>query len=514
MRLLKFNKTCLIGSLSPSKRRRKAYKIRKSTALFYKKDPLLCHPCNGDEIEFPNKIANFSKGLPHNELGEVNLDTYEEYIKALKTGDPDDFEKITLGGERKLVNPQAAYAFELVGPDCHQLALPSPPSFSSAEIAGEMVELYWQALTRDVPFNEYDTNPLTIAAANELSTLSDFQGPKIGGKVTPGTLFRDNLPGALVGPYISQFLWKDIPFVGTKIAQRYRTTEAGDDHLTLYEHWLAVQNGSPPHSLNKIDPIPRYIRNGRDLAQYVHNDLSVESGLSACLILLSFGTVSWDPANPYFNSDTQVGFSTFGPPHFLDFVTRAARPALEAAWFQKWLVHRRLRPEEFGGRIHNQLMGKENYPIHPDVLNSEALSKIYDKYHSYLLPQAYAEGCPTHPSYPAGHATFIGAMVTILKVLFDESFVIPNPVVASSDGLSLDDYTEGDLTVGGELNKLAYNIANGRDAAGVHYRASGINGLHLGEAIAIGILRDYRATYNEEFEGFSLTKFNGTKITI
>ena len=39
-------------------------------------------------------------------------------------------------------------------------------------------------------------------------------------------------------------------------------------------------------------------------------------------------------------------------------------------------------------------------------------------------------------------------------------------------------------------------------------------GMNLGEAVAIGILQDYSATYQEVFEGFSLTKFDGTKITI
>lgn len=507
-------KHCLLDPLPPFLRRLEAFFIRVKTALFYKLFPLVPHPCNGDEQRFPNKIANFSKALPHNELGEVDLNAYSKYIEALKTGDPQDFEQIPLGGVRKLVNPQAAYAFELVGPDSHQLFLPPPPAFSSAEIAGEAVELYWQALTRDVPFNEYDTNPLTIAAATELSSISDFRGPKINGQVTPQTLFRENLPGALIGPYISQFLWKDIPYVGTTIVQRYRTTIPGDDHLTCYDDWLAVQNGAPPPSPNIFDPIPRYIRDGRGLGEYVHEDITVEDGLTPCLILLSFGSEAWDPGNSYLNSDTQVGFATFGSPHVLDFVTRAARPALEAAWFGKWLVHRRLRPEEFGGRVHNKLTGAANYPINPEVLNSEAVSLVFNKYGTYLLPQAYAEGCPTHPSYPAGHANFIGAMVTILKAFFNESFVIPDPVVASSDGLSLIPYVGPPLTVGGELNKLAYNIALGRDAAGIHYRASGINGLNLGEEIAIGILRDYRKTYNEDFNGFSLTKFDGTTITI
>jgi hypothetical protein len=68
--------------------------------------------------------------------------------------------------------------------------------------------------------------------------------------------------------------------------------------------------------------------------------------------------------------------------------------------------------------------------------------------------------------------------------------------------------------VGGELNKLASNIALGRDIAGVHWRSDGSEGLKLGEAVAIGLLTDLRATYSEDFGGFSLTKFDGTTLTI
>lgn len=182
------------------------------------------------------------------------------------------FEEIPLGGVVRLTDPQAAYAYELAGPDSHQLDLPELPAFSSAEIAGEMVELYWRALTRDVPFNEYDANHLTQVAAAELSNLSVFRGPKINGQVTTATLFREDIQGDLTGPLISQFLWKDVPFVSTTIIQRYRTTVAGDDHLTSYQDWLNVQNGSLPPTPNVFDPVHRYIRNGRDLGEWVHND--------------------------------------------------------------------------------------------------------------------------------------------------------------------------------------------------------------------------------------------------
>lgn len=38
--------------------------------------------------------------------------------------------------------------------------------------------------------------------------------------------------------------------------------------------------------------------------------------------------------------------------------------------------------------------------------------------------------------------------------------------------------------------------------------------LKLGEQIAIGILKDQRSCYNENFGGFSLTKFDGTTVTV
>jgi hypothetical protein len=68
--------------------------------------------------------------------------------------------------------------------------------------------------------------------------------------------------------------------------------------------------------------------------------------------------------------------------------------------------------------------------------------------------------------------------------------------------------------VGGELNKLATNVAMGRDLAGVHWRSDGAQGLLLGEEVTIRTLLDQRPTYNEPFKGFTFTKFDGTTITV
>ncbi|MFN6580343.1 MAG: hypothetical protein RMX68_010610 [Aulosira sp. ZfuVER01] len=64
------------------------------------------------------------------------------------------------------------------------------------------------------------------------------------------------------------------------------------------------------------------------------------------------------------------------------------------------------------------------------------------------------------------------------------------------------------------MNKLAANIGLGRNSAGIHWRKDAAALLALGEAIAIGILRDEKLTFREQFEGFSFTKFDGTKVRI
>ena len=72
----------------------------------------------------------------------------------------------------------------------------------------------------------------------------------------------------------------------------------------------------------------------------------------------------------------------------------------------------------------------------------------------------------------------------------------------------------GEIDATDELNKIASNVANGRNIAGVHWRSDAAESLKMGEALAISILRDQKSCYNEVFNGFSLRKFDGTTITV
>lgn len=516
------------------------------------------HPNNGDELALKNAtgersyIGNFHKGLPHNDYGEVIPRAYEQLLQAVESGSPADFAGINLGAaslSRKLVNPQAGLATDSqVNPASFTVA--PAPGVRSAEAAAEAVELYWMALLRDVPFNRFDTEVQIGKAAEELSKLEvvkafhdarrasqgyalrpELRHSPVGvlegdGNISAATLFRGLTPGDHKGPFVSQFLLKNVPYGSLRISQKQETARLRRDYLTDFRSWLNVQNGGRLVPRDALDPNRRYIRSMRDLAHYVHIDQLYEAYLNACLILLDpKNPALLDKGNPYNESANQTGFATFGGPHILSLVCEVATRALKAVWRQKWFVHRRLRPEAYGGLVHlsraQPTKGLE-YALHQSVLGSEAVELVGNKYGTYLLPMAFPEGSPMHPSYGAGHATVAGACVTILKAWFDESQPMHNPVEASADGTALLPYTGmSELTVGGELNKVAANISVGRNMAGVHWRSDYTESIRLGEAVAMALLEHQKNDYKERSgagfstpPSFSLTKFDGTKVTI
>ena len=249
-----------------------------------------------------------------------------------------------------------------------------------------------------------------------------------------------------------------------------------------------------------------------------------------------------------------------------------ASRALKVVWRQKWLVHRRCRPEVFGGMLQMERNGYDgtlrDYGIVtsvaalPDVQTAvnDTLAAVSAHNASLpggastlFLPMAFSAGSPSHPAYGAGHATVAGACVTVLKAWFDEDARLldiyaavnaragaervgpkdppegtlqllqpgyrgigadleafcppmPYPPAASSDAER--------ITVGGELNKLASNVAMGRSMGGVHWRSDNTRSLRLGEEVAIEILRKRSAEYAERPLSFGFRSFDGEPVQI
>jgi hypothetical protein len=90
------------GPLDARERRHRAFVIRRDAAIFQRDAPETPSISNGDEEAYTNRIASFTKGLPHNDLGEVDLNAYNAYLQALNSGKWADFEAIPLGGAAKL----------------------------------------------------------------------------------------------------------------------------------------------------------------------------------------------------------------------------------------------------------------------------------------------------------------------------------------------------------------------------------------------------------------------------
>jgi hypothetical protein len=492
-------------------RQRAAFELRRDAAQAHLAAPPPAHATNGDEERYADKRASFAKTLPHNELGEVDAEAYATFRAILERGDPAAFAGMPRApsARLRLSDPQSAYAYDLVSVDPAATRLAPPPAFASAEAAAEMAELYWQQLTLDVPYRGYDSHALARAATAELGRL---MGPSHG---SGAGLFRGETAGDGIGPYISQFLWNEIPYGGmATIEQRYRFPARGQSFLTDWASWLACQRGEMPTAQIRLDGTPRYISSARELAAYVHRDFLYQPYLNAALVMLRLGDEALSPTNPYRGSRTATGDITFGAKHVLSMLGHAAQLSQKGAWYHKWLVHRRLRPEVLGARVDAHLAGRKSYDLHADLLRSDAVAHMRATNGTALLPVTYPEGSPTHPSYPAGHTTCAGACATMLKAFFDESYVLREPVEAAADGAALEPWRGAPLTLGHEIDKLASNITIGRDAGGVHYRSDGIQGMLLGEDMAIGLLQDYSRTFHERFDGFVLTRFDGRRVRI
>lgn len=449
-------------------RKQLAYQVRVDAAFDQYSKQVPCHLNNGDEQRYAGQgyYSQFSKGMSHSALGHVNTTSYELLLKATQTGLSSDWDAVPLapGAVFQLKNPQAAHAFQLEGGDSHVYSIPPAPQFNSAEQAADMIEDYWKALLRDVHFSDFPTNSLVAQAVVDLNRLSGYTGHK---PVTPQNIFRGKAAGNLPGPYISQFMYLPYAMGAHAMNQKLLPPTAGQDFGTTFAEFLNLQNGQTPTGIRTFDTAPVYIRNGRDLSRYVEIDVLFQGSFEALMVLQAIGAPLKKTIPYQTTSLNQCGFSTFGPPMLASLPGMASSAALKAAWHAKWLVNRRLRPEVFAARVDRHLRGFFTYDIHPEMFNSSVLSLLNSTYGSYLLPLAYPQGSPLHPSYAAGHQSVSTATVSMLRAMFQEDWIIPNPVVASADGLSLVPYVGPPLTVGGELAKLAENIGLGRDWGGV-----------------------------------------------
>jgi hypothetical protein len=530
-------------------------------------------------------------------------------------------------GYRKLTSPLTGLVYDTQGGDAGQFAIGAAPQIASLELAAEMAELYAMALCRDVPFTDIASATGSAAGGitlqgvvDALENLPFLNGGAVGnlspaarrrydtrGTISSGSsLFRGSTRGSKHGHWMSQFMLtgssNDAPsgkfvtlsgantqnnasapsfrgtfaevdhndgfvFFGTQVIdQRAVVARPGVDYMTNWAAWLDSQNGVDGNDLDIFLGRRRYLTTPRDIATYVHYDALYQAYLVACLVMANDGrSFPKDRGMPESRSSTRSAFASFGGPHVLSLVTEVATRALKAVWRQKWMHHRRMRPEVAAAMItlhaadpkhlgngdladavaalraqipsslldavanHNTTMTAAS-SIQPKSPPTSGLPVIADA-DNYLLPMAFPEGSPTHPAYGAGHATVAGACVTVLKAffeMFETDGVTERPWpwnVYRPDFTTGNQNAGGELvtlepadtahgyTVQGELDKLAMNVANARNMAGVHYYSDYYESLRLGERIAVSIMEEHLSLYDEPVS-LSFTTFDDEPMRI
>ena len=529
-----------VASYAAPTRANKGFEIRKAAAINEKLD-IGVLPDNGDNALFSDHSGNWSKCLQHDDLGIVNQSSWDSFTRALSSGSFRDLQNIIVGNPGgagftgTLNGPATALAFDLEGLDSHAFSIPPAPSVTSAQTAMEEVELYWGALLRDVNFTQYVNSPLAAQAAADLNRCSFIRSSannEYPSSITPQNLFRGQIipgDGSAQGPYISQFMLQPTFFGAQPLNQMYQTFLPGQSFMTGVEEYKNVESGFPPAATLAFDSTFRHIRNGRSLSAFTHVDVLHQAYFTAFLALIGINA-PLNPGNPYIGSQSQHGFGTLDPVEAAATIPEMATRALKAAWFHKWIINLRQRPEEVGALVHARLTNRTPLPqasakLHSDLLNSQVVAQVFSKFGSYLMPQAFPEGAPTHPCYPTGHGTVAGACITAIKFFFDGNAPIrpllqavgSDVMQSSEDGLSLVPYTGADrdsLTLNGELSKLAFNVTFGHGIhSGIHFRSSSRASILLGEQVGISVLNDRAMTYSEPFN-INLTKVDGTTVTI
>jgi hypothetical protein len=336
-----------------------------------------------------------------------------------------------------------------------------------------------------------------------------LNAPMINNQINVHTLFRGNCPGDLKGPFVSQFLYQPIQLGSLLIDQKYECPESLKNYMTDVSGFLHIWNGgNPSESIILKGGESRHLITIRDCANYIHLDQLWQPFYMTATWLLSNAPIG-------FTCPQRVGskFISLGPVDLFDLMMNATKLAMNTAWAWKW-NQMKMRPEEMAYQLHIKKTNPSQGINFSSVLmdSHEILNSIHDLSQNYLLPQAYPEGSPCHPAYPAGHAVVAGAMSTILKAWFDPMAEIPHRKKPNADGSGLQNYDDR-LYVGEELDKMASNCSTFRNFAGIHFRSDMNGGIVLGEMVAIDVLQDFVGRYANQVK-FTLKKRNGQTIEI
>jgi hypothetical protein len=415
------------------------------------------------------------------------------------------------GGRRLFIGVPGVHTVPLSGIDSWLGTMPHAPDPTGPRTAAEMVDVYGMEQVRDVPFVRWPNEPGGDGGDGVAADVLDALSADLGAAAREvgdwwhdtDRLFVEPGTGSVEwwGPYLSQFLLQEVPFWSLPVEQRYLRYERGVDYNGTREDWLDTLEGRDANSA-EVDPnTPSrenrgYLATPRHLATIVNAEPPYQEYLLATLRLL--GKVEFDPGMAHVTRDggNVFGYTESGPVGLFDMVSRVCRQALLAAFYQKYYVHFRCRPETYAGRLQAQRNRGRDFGIPGLLADSETLA-VRDAPADYLTT-AYEEGSPVHPAYPSGHSVIAGACGTVLKTWFrdadwpdDLGYYVPeNEGGEFGTGLATTTLPSGHNGVYQEIDKLMSNVGLARMFAGVHYYSDHYWGVKLGEQVAVATMAD------------------------
>lgn len=382
----------------------------------------------------------FSKGLAHSE--ETGLPIGDDVYPTEGTGD------------------QWSSLIPLVEPGSEgEITSPAPEPLDELSL----LNLYWMALIRDVPFNSYDTDEHVAEAKAEIARFSGVEGFDLTDwSFAPGRWHYPESSASRRGHYVSQLLMDEPPgpYEGHHLVD---DTEGENFGATALEVAQMQMKGRCERELpTRLGRVP-VSRSGRSLGYSVRNDWTSQHWVNAYLVLAGFGVpTEWHPGTDH------AKWTRGGVPHVVNGITASMLAGMSIGFPTKWR-HCRLRPMQLAARLNDQIKNNTEWGFSDLLINSQAVRMTGQLQGNYFLSQATPESHPAHPAYPAGHACCAGAGATILRSVF------PDVQYPSPTGMN------NNLSTHGEIVKLAMNECAGRMWLGIHYDSDNWLGLRLGE---------------------------------
>ena len=306
--------------------------------------------------------------------------------------------------------------------------LPEPPPIEGDLTAAGMVQLYWMALLRDVPFIEWNASQMVCVARKELNGMGlDLFYPEFQDHPFPHDSITLPVPQ-------SERMWGGI---------RCYANDYGLDTSSVDEMAEGSLSGREWPML-----VEEQCSTFRHTAMLVHSDHPIQFGIEFMLWLLQQGATFKDGAGLV--DGISMAERLIGMAH---------NEALEHAFANKW-HYRHMRPSALAANYESGTIKM------PDVAaNSIAVELTRKKQGNVYLSQCYPEGEPPHPAYPAGHSACTAAIRVAQHVLEADGDMIEKAVKEGSHTVSIS-----------------------RSWAGVHHYYDNIEGIRLGQYIADAVV--------------------------